>query len=247
MAETALTAPATQPTLQKGAVWTLCAGHLVNDLCTVGLVPALLPLYKAAFHLNYTQTGLIVLLSYLTSSVSQPLFGWWTDRKPRPWFVPAGVALSSGGLAVTGLAPSYGWVLLAICLSGLGSAVFHPEAMRGTHLAAGQARGLAQAIFQVGGNAGLALGPLMLPLFILATGLRGVTAFLLLSAVAFALTWRLLPWFRRRLQEAQRHKRQLTGENRVWAVLLFCLVVIMRSWSQIGVAGFLPFYYQHQN
>ncbi len=101
------------------------------------MVPALVILYKHAFELNYTQSTLIVLLSYLTSSVSQPLFGMIADRKPRIWLLPAGVFCSIMGLALTGIAPSLPWLLLFISISGLGSGAFHPEASRGTYLASG--------------------------------------------------------------------------------------------------------------
>lgn len=233
--------------LKKDAIWTLSSAHLMNDLTTVGIVPALLPLYKAAFHLSYTQSGLIVLVSYLMSSITQPVLGALTDRKPNIWFLPFGVALSCTGLALTGIAPTFPWLLVLISLSGLGSGAFHPEASRGAHLAAGKAKGLAQAIFQVGGNSGQAFGPLMIPLFILATGLRGLLWFLVLAVLGFALTVRILPWYKARIEAERRKKRQLQGHNRVFAVGLLVLVVTMRSWVQIGVAGFLPFFYIHQH
>ncbi|MCL6516668.1 MFS transporter [Alicyclobacillus sp.] len=248
MAQT-VAAPASMPgqPLKKAAVWTFSGAHLINDLMTVGLVPALLPLYKSAFHLTYTQTGLIVLFSYLMSSVMQPLFGWITDRKPRIWFLPVGVTLTCFGLALTGIAPSFGWVLVFIALSGLGSGIFHPEASRGTHLAAGRQKGLAQAIFQVGGNAGQAFGPLLVPLFLLATGVRGLTLFFLLGVLAFLLTWRLLPWYRERVEQERLAKRTAQGRNRAGWMMVFCVAIILRSWCQIGVAGFLPFFYVHQH
>jgi FSR family fosmidomycin resistance protein-like MFS transporter len=230
--------------LQKGPVWTLSGAHFLNDLMTVGIVPALLPLYKEAFQLSYTQTGLIVLVSYLTSSVLQPIFGMITDRNPQTWLLSFGVFMTCFGLALTGIAPSFLWVLFFIGLSGLGSGVFHPEASRGAQLSAGKARGLAQAIFQVGGNLGQAIGPLMVPLFLLATGIRGLLFFLILAAAAGWMTWRILPWYKRRVEEERQQQRSLRGHNRPVAVTLLALVVVLRSWCQIGVAGFLPFYYQ---
>ena len=148
---------------QKRQLWSLSGSHMLNDIMTAGIVPALMPLYKEAFDLTYTQSGMIVLISYLVSSVMQPLFGLWTDRTPKPWLLPLGVFLTGLGLALSGYVPSYEWLLVVIALSGLGSGLFHPEASRGAHLAAGGAEGTAQAIFQVGGKAGQALGPLMLP------------------------------------------------------------------------------------
>ncbi|WP_430734202.1 MFS transporter [Fodinisporobacter ferrooxydans] len=233
--------------LQVWQVSNLGFAHMVNDLMTTGLVPALLPLYKHAFHLNYTQTGLIVFMSYLTSSVMQPIFGYFTDRKPKLWLLPAGVFLSCLGLALSGIAPSLPWVLVFVAISGLGSGAFHPEASRGAHLAAGRGKGLAQAIFQVGGNAGQAFGPLMIPLFLMATGIRGVMWFLALGVFVFVVLWRLLPWYRMRMEQEQKRKRTIEGNNRIWAVILLVFVVILRSWCQIGVSGFLPFFYQQQH
>jgi len=240
--EVAALAPA--PGLKKEAVWTFSGAHLMNDLMTVGIVPALLPLYKAHLHLNYTQTGMILLFSYLMSSVMQPLFGYLTDRAPKVWLLPLGVTLSCLGLALTGVMPTFTLVLVCISISGLGSGIFHPEAARGTHLAAGARKGLAQAIFQVGGNAGQALGPLMVTILVAPVGLTGLAWFLLLAVLAFLLTVRLLPWYRQRIIEEKLKKRVAAGKNRTLGLSLLLVVVVLRSWCQVGVAGFLPFYYE---
>lgn len=233
--------------IKQDAVWSLSVAHLLNDLVTTGLVPALLPVYKLAFHLTYLQTGLIVLTSYFASSVMQPLFGLFTDRRPAPWLLPLGVFLANAGLALTGAAPSFGWVLLCVFISGLGSGAFHPEASRLTHLAAGSARGRAQAIFQVGGNTGQAIGPALIPLFILDTGVHGLLWFLLTGLLALAVTARLVPWYAAHQRAEQQRRHQVQGRNRVGAVVLLVFIVILRSWCQIGVSGFLPFYYTHQH
>jgi len=223
----------------------MSGAHFINDLMTTGIVAPLLPLYKSAFHLSYFSTSLIVLVSYLTSSIMQPLFGLFTDKYPRPWLLSAGVVLSCLGLALTGAATSFGWVLVFIGLSGLGSGAFHPEASRGAHLAAGEGRGIAQSIFQVGGNLGQAFGPAMLPLFVLARGLHALLWFLPLAVIAFAITIQILPWYRKRIEQERANKQIVHGRNRFGALLLLTSIVILRSWCQIGVAAFLPFYYKH--
>jgi len=233
--------------LKRDAIWTVSGAHLVNDMMTVGIVPALLPLYKAAFHLSYTQSGLIILVSYITSSVMQPLIGLITDRRPFVWFLPLGVMTSSAALAFTGVVPSFGWLLLLISISGLGSGLFHPEASRVAVMAAGSRRGLAQAIFQVGGNGGQALGPLMVQLFILSAGLHRLIWLLVLSLAALLFTWRILPWYRQSLRDNHARKRSAQGRNRIGAVSLLVGFVLVRSWVQIGVAGFLPFFYMHHH
>ncbi|GGL60911.1 MFS transporter [Sporolactobacillus putidus] len=220
--------------------------HFLNDLMTTGIVPALLPLYKQAFHLNYLQAGVILFVSMITSSVSQPLFGILTDKKPKSWFLPIGICLTGFGLTASGFASAYWILLLLVGLSGIGSGIFHPEAMRGTYMAAGSARGTAQAIFQVGGNFGQAVGPLLLPLFLIATGLRGLGWFTLATVLGFVIVLSILPWYRQSLVRNKARQANIRGRNHPAGLCLLTAVVILRSWTQIGVAGFLPFLYLHQ-
>jgi FSR family fosmidomycin resistance protein-like MFS transporter len=233
--------------LQKGRVWTLSGAHLLNDLMTSGIVPALMPLYKSAFHLSYTQAGVVVLVSYLTSSVSQPLFGVLSDKRPQAWLLPCGLLLVGIGLALSGVVTSYPLLLLMVALSGIGSGVFHPEASRGAHMAAGGAKGTAQSIFQVGGNTGQALGPLAIPLFLAHTGIHGLLWFLLVGVLAFLLTVRLVPWYRAHAQSGAKARQAKAGKDRPWSMLVLILAVIVRGWAQIGIAGFLPFFYLEQH
>ena len=232
-----------QEPLFRRAVFTFSGSHLLNDLVTTGMVPALVVLYKQAFHLNFTQSTLVVLLSYLTSSVSQPLFGMFADRKPRVWLYPAGVFCSIMGLALTGLAPSLPWLLLFISISGLGSGAFHPEASRGTHLASGSKKGLAQAIFQVGGNSGQAIGPLLVAIYVTHSGIRGLLWLIPVAFLSLILTGQILPWLRQKLESTKRNgKKVFKGTNNLLGASLLSCVIILRSWCQIGVVVFLPFY-----
>lgn len=233
-----------QEPLYRRAVFTFSGSHFLNDLVTTGMVPALVILYKHAFELNYTQSTLIVLLSYLTSSVSQPLFGMIADRKPRVWLLPAGVFCSIMGLALTGIAPSLPWLLLFISISGLGSGAFHPEASRGTHLASGSKKSLAQAIFQVGGNAGQAFGPLIVSVFITYTGIKGLLWLIPIAFISLLITVQILPWLKEELIITQRHKttQKVKGANNYLGASLLSCIIILRSWCQIGVVVFLPFF-----
>ncbi|WP_067932212.1 MFS transporter [Alicyclobacillus kakegawensis] len=233
--------------LQKGRVWTLSGAHLMNDLMTSGVVPALMPLYKSAFHLTYTQAGLVVLVSYLTSSVSQPLFGVLSDRRPQAWLLPFGLLLVGVGLSLSGVVPSYPLLLLAVALSGIGSGVFHPEASRGAHLAAGSAKGTAQSIFQVGGNAGQALGPLAVPLLRAYTGIHGLLWFLVVGVLAFLLTIRLVPWYKANARGQAGSRAVRAGQDRPWAMALLTVAIIARAWAQVGIPAFLPFFYEEQH
>jgi FSR family fosmidomycin resistance protein-like MFS transporter len=225
--------------------WALGAAHLLNDTAS-GIVPALLPLYRAQFHLNYFQSGLIVLLAYLTSSVMQPLFGTLTDRRPVPWLLVAGVALSTLALALSGLMPSYALLLMILAAAGLGSGAFHPEASRAVYLAADpQRKGASQAIFQVGGNSGQALGPLLVAGLVATWGLKGLPLLAVMTVIAVVVTAGVLPWYRATQSTRARRQAvaQATGRNRVGAMVVLVGVVILRSWCQLGVSSFLPFYY----
>jgi MFS transporter, FSR family, fosmidomycin resistance protein len=230
--------------MRTNMVWGFGGSHLLNDLVTTGLVPSLAPIYMKTYHLNYTETSLIVLFSYIASSISQPLFGAYTDKYPKAWLLPLGLLVSTSGLALTGLAPNFWSLLVLITISGLGSGAFHPEASRGTHLASGNKKGLAQAIFQVGGNSGQALGPLMMPLFLLATGVHGLLWFLIVMGLGLLLTGRIYPWYRNNLREHGKRMREAVGENQIGAVTLLVIVVVLRSWCQIGISMFMPFYWE---
>lgn len=227
------------------ALYTYSGTHFLNDLVTTGMIPALVVMYKEAFSLTYTESTLIVLVSYLTSSISQPLFGMISDRKPRVWFFALGLFLSVAGLALTGIAPNLFWLLFFIGISGLGSGIFHPEASRGTHFAAGNKKGLAQSIFQVGGNAGQAFGPLMIPLFLVYTGIEGLIWLLPIAFLSLFLTVPLLKWMKTSVQNYQVKKKELPGENHIWGSILLIVVILLRSWCQVGVVIFLPFYLSH--
>src|SRR5437899_334612 len=132
--------------------------HLLNDTIQ-SLMPPIYPLLQKTFHFNYWQVGRIALTSQLTASILQPLVGLYTDRRPKPYSLAVGMGITMFGLLAFSMAPSYGTILAAAALVGIGSAVFHPESSRIARLASGGQHGMAQSLFQVGGNAGTALGP----------------------------------------------------------------------------------------
>lgn len=237
--------PRVRQPLMKRAVFTFSASHFLNDLMTTGLVPALVVMYKHEFHLNYVQSTSIVLVSYLTSSVMQPIFGVLSDRKPRVWWFTIGLFLSCLGLALTGAVHTLPLLLLCVAVSGFGSGAFHPEASRGTHYASGGKKGLAQSIFQVGGNAGQAFGPLMIPLFLSRTGISGLLWFLPVALLSLGLTGQILGWLGAKVKEGNAKVAERAGENNIPGVILLLLVIIFRSWCQVGVVVFLPFYLHH--
>lgn len=235
--------PMSPITLHLSILVALSGAHLLNDLM-IAVIPAMLPLLQTAFQLNYAQLGMVVMVSNLMSSFIQPVFGYLTDRKPVNWLLPVGLFTVGLGLALVAIVPSYGWLLFAVALSGLGSASFHPEASKTAHLASNQNRGLSQSIFQVGGNIGQALGPLMLPLFLVYTGIDGSWWFIILALIGVLLMYRIVPWLKQRnKEENERKKKGKNGTNRIPSTIVLTLVVIFRSTVVVGISSFLPLYY----
>jgi FSR family fosmidomycin resistance protein-like MFS transporter len=150
----------------------LWLAHLVADLAS-GALPAVLVFLKPSLHLSYTKAGAAVLVATVTSSIAQPLFGRWADRHTTTWLVPVGIAASAVGIASAPLVHNYPSLLVAVCVSGLGIGLFHPEAMKLARHASGQRRASGLTIFQTGGNLGIALGPLLAGLVLGATGSNG--------------------------------------------------------------------------
>ncbi len=170
--------------------------HLLNDTMQ-SLIPSLYPLVKESFHLDFTQIGLITLTFQLTASLLQPLIGFYTDRKPHPYSLAVGMCFTLLGLILLSAAGSYAMILAAVGLVGVGSSVFHPEASRVAHMAAGGRRGFAQALFQVGGSAGTALGPLLAALIIAPHGGQArVLWFSIAALAAIFVLWHVGHWYK---------------------------------------------------
>ncbi|MGZ8648814.1 MAG: MFS transporter [Solirubrobacteraceae bacterium] len=181
--------------LDRRALWVLCTGHLCVDLCQ-GAVPALLPFLAAQRGYSYAALGALVLASTIGSSIVQPLFGLLSDRLARLWLMPAGLVLAGSGIALASMAPTYGWTVAAVAVSGLGVAAFHPEGAKFAGIASRERRGRGMSLFSVGGNAGFALGPALTTPLVLAFGLPGTLALVVLPLLAAALTTRELPRLR---------------------------------------------------
>jgi len=217
--------------------------HLLNDTIQ-SLIAALYPMIKESFHLSFTHIGLITLTSQLTASLLQPVVGLYTDRRPMPYSLAIGVGFTALGLVILALAASFGWLLFGVGMVGIGSAVFHPEASRMAHLAAGQRHGFAQSFFQLGGNFGSSLGPL-LAVFILTQ--RGILWLCLLALVAFVILLGVGRWRKRRLTAARRtpgHARKApapTVPRRQIIIALAVLLTLIFS-KYFYIAGFVSYF-----
>ena len=169
--------------------------HLLNDLMQ-SLLPSIYPLLKQSFGLSFSQIGLITLVNQIIASVLQPVIGVYTDRRPLPYSLAAGMAFTLCGMMLLGFGPTYGAIIAASAMIGLGSAVFHPESSRVARLASGGHHGFAQAFFQVGGNLGSAVGPLLAAFFVLPYGRRSIAWFSLTALVAMVFLWNVGNWYK---------------------------------------------------
>lgn len=178
-----------------GVIVAISFCHLLNDMMQ-SLLPAIYPGLKTDLHLNFGQIGLVTLVYQITASILQPLVGLYADKRPTPMALPFGTLFSLAGLAVLSIAHIYGLVLVGAALLGVGSSVFHPESSRVARMAAGGRHGLAQSLFQVGGNAGQALGPLAAALVVVRWGQSSLAAFALLALLSGAVLWNVAAWYR---------------------------------------------------
>jgi FSR family fosmidomycin resistance protein-like MFS transporter len=204
--------------------------HLLNDTIQ-SLIPAIYPVLKDSFQLSFTQIGLITLTFQVTASLLQPLVGLYTDHRPQPFSLAIGMALSLVGLVLLAFANNYPMILVAAASVGLGSSIFHPEASRLARLASGGRYGFAQSLFQVGGNAGQSLGPLLAALIIGARARSNVIWFTLVALVGIIVLYNAGRWYQQNLPRAHKHiKRPLThthlppGQIRLALVVLISLI-----------------------
>lgn len=170
--------------------------HLLNDTMQ-SLIPSIYPLVKDSFRLSFAQIGLITLTFQLSASLLQPFVGLYTDRKPQPYSLAIGMGFTLSGLVLLAFAPSFAVLLISVSLVGIGSSVFHPEASRLAHVASGGRRGMAQSVFQLGGNAGSAIGPLLAALIIVPYGQNSVIWFSLMALLAIILLIKVGDWYKR--------------------------------------------------
>jgi FSR family fosmidomycin resistance protein-like MFS transporter len=231
--------------------------HFLNDIMQA-VVPALYPILEETMSLSYAQIGWLSFTFNMTSSVMQPVVGLYADRRPQPYMLPIGMVMSLLGMIGIALAPTYWGVLLAAVFIGLGSAVFHPEGSRVVFFAAGGQRGLAQSVYQVGGNAGGSMAPIMTILIFLPLGQIGALWGTAFAGAAIALLLTVVPWYKARLREYGERIRsgasrkgaksaalssELANHPRArLAMGLLVIVIFARSWYHAGIASYYQFY-----
>ncbi len=222
--------------------------HFLNDLMQI-IIPSIYPMLKESYALSFTQIGLITFVYQITASLLQPVVGHYTDVKPKPYSLIFGMCFTLMGLFFLAFASVYSVILIAVGLVGIGSSIFHPEASRVAYLASGGKRGLAQSIFQVGGNSGTAIGPLLVLLIVIPHGQIYVLWFLLIAVIGILVLYKIVRWYQRHLalRKAQKikiidypprlRKKQVKNAIAILLILIFSKYIYMTS-----ISSYLTFY-----
>src|SRR5580658_3731729 len=243
-------APGPTPAAAKAVVSILAAVsfcHLLNDMVQ-SLLPSIYPILKASFHLNFGQVGLLTLTYQIVASLLQPLIGLYTDRRPMPYALAVGMCFTLTGIVMLALAPTFGLLLMAAAVIGAGSAIFHPESSRIARIASGGQHGFAQSFFQVGGNAGSAVGPLLAAFIVLPFGQRGVAWFSVAAATGIVILYRVGRWRSHHLARATAD--HLHADNRpslphrqvIRAFAVLVALIFSKYFYIASMVGYFTFY-----
>src|SRR5580692_1579471 len=222
------------------------ACHMLNDTMQ-SLFVAAYPIFRGNFHLSFTQIGALTLVFQITASLLQPLVGLYTDRKPQPYSLPFGMAISMSGLFSLAFATHYAMLLVGGALLGIGSSIFHPESSRIARLASGGSHGMAQSIFQVGGNFGSSLGPLLMIFLVLPNGQQGLAWFSIAALLGIAMLTGLAHWYKQHGHEI--HKKQvavkistLSRKQVVGAIAVLILLTFSKYFYLVSITSYYIFY-----
>src|SRR5215213_5106400 len=225
----------------------ISVSHMLNDLIQ-SLLPAIYPILKSNFHLDFGQIGLLTLTFQLTASLLQPLVGSFTDRRPQPFSLVAGMGFTLIGLLTLSRADSYPILLVAAALVGMGSSVFHPESSRVARLASGGRHGLAQSVFQVGGNAGTALGPLLAAFIVVPFGQPSIAWFSVVALLAMLILFAVGRWYQAKLADLRARPRtaetgSLVSKRRVAiSIAILMLLIFSKDFYVASLTNYFTFY-----
>ena len=253
MSQTTSAPPANQAEPVPGAVLqvllTLSAAHMINDILQA-LLPAIYPLLKDSYHLSFTQIGLISLTYQVTGSLLQPFVGFYTDRRPKPYSLPIGMTVTLIGLIVLSQANSFGLLCVSAATVGIGSSIFHPEASRVARMASGGQHGFAQSLFQVGGNFGTSLGPLLAAAIIIPRGQGHILWFTGLALVGIIVLTRIGGWYQRNLARLVTKPRaagaaelpRLSSRQVIFALGILVVLIFSKYFYLISLTNYYTFY-----
>jgi FSR family fosmidomycin resistance protein-like MFS transporter len=227
----------------------ISVSHLLNDTIQ-SVIPAIYPILKESFHLSFTQIGLITLTFQLTASLLQPFVGLYTDHRPKPYSLAIGMGFTLVGLVLLSRATNFPVILCSAALVGMGSSVFHPEASRLARMASGGRHGFAQSVFQVGGNAGTSLGPLLAALIIVPSGQQSVGWFSLVALVAIIVLANVGHWYKQNLyrlktgaQAKDREGLSVMSRSRIiWALAVLIALMFSKFFYLSSMTNYFTFY-----
>lgn len=237
--------------MNKKYVYLLSLAHLSNDI-TTGALPAILPFFVAAYGLDYGAAAGLIFASSFLASIVQPAFGWLADKKSRSWYMSLGILMSGVFMGLAGFFANYWVIFTMITISGIGSAIFHPEATRMVNKVSGAKRGTALSIFSVGGNGGFALGPVVAVTVITAFGIKGITVFGFVAIIMAVLLMWLVPNMKKEIGLAEvaekatnnfSTQKEASAENDWRAFAHLTLLIVCSSVVLCGVRSFIPLYW----
>lgn len=240
------------PTMTEGTVYSMLVicgiSHFLNDMIQ-SIIPSIYPILKANFDFSFAQIGIITLAFQMTSSILQPFTGLYADRHPRPYALSVGMCFTLTGLLLLAFANNYLAILIAVSIVGFGSSVFHPTASRVTQMASGGKKSLAQSIFQVGGNGGSALGPLLAAIIILPYGQHSISWFALAALLAALIMIRLGAWYKARLKYIVKHPQKTPELNtniskraKYGALAILILLVFSKYFYTSCITSYFTFF-----
>jgi FSR family fosmidomycin resistance protein-like MFS transporter len=224
--------------------------HFLNDMLQ-SLIPAIYPQLKDAFSLSFTQIGMLTLTYQITASLLQPAVGFYTDHYPKPYSLPVGMGFTLMGLLLLSIAPSFGILIIAVGLVGAGSSVFHPESSRVARMASAGQYGLAQSIFQVGGNAGTAMGPLLAALIVIPQGRHSIAWFSLVALLGILILWQVGGWYKRKQLRDKRRNATLPvqpaiGAGVIWPMSILLVLIFSKFFYLASLNSYYIFYLIHK-
>ncbi|MDR2269913.1 MAG: MFS transporter [Sphingobacterium sp.] len=221
--------------------------HLLNDLIQA-VIPATYPLLKEEHHLSFSQVGMITLVYQIAASIFQPVVGSFTDKRPVPYSQIIGMSFSLVGMLLFSQAHTYAWILFSVFLVGIGSSIFHPESSRVAYMASGGRRSMAQSIFQIGGNAGTALAPIIVAFLVLPRGQQAIAWMCLFTIVGQFISYYIGTWYKARLAHVSRSAKRIIRvpdlpNSRIVATVIILLLLIVSKYFYIAsITNYFQFY-----
>ena len=228
-------------------LFSVCFAHLINDLLQA-VIPAMYPVLKANYALTFTQIGFITFTYQVTASLLQPFVGIYTDKHPKPYSLAFGMLFSLTGIVMLSQASSFPLILASVAMIGIGSSIFHPEASRVAFLGSGGKRGLAQSIFQLGGNTGTAIGPLLVAIIVVPRGQSHILWFVLAAIIGIIVLSRIAVWYGQKLISIKAKKKAIERYHDLspmkvkMSVVLLLILIFSKSFYTSSMSSYFTFY-----